>query len=63
LRADFYPRWIEEPVPADRIADFAAIRRATRVPIATGEHEYTRWGFLELLKADAIDVLQSDPDW
>ena len=61
--AEFYPRWIEEPVPADRIADFAAIRRATRVPVATGEHEYTRWGFLELLKADAIDVLQSDPDW
>ena len=61
--AEFYPSWIEEPVPADRIGDFAAIRRATRVPVATGEHEYTRWGFLELLKADAIDVLQSDPDW
>jgi L-rhamnonate dehydratase len=33
------------------------------VPIATGEHEYTRWGFLQLLQADAIDVLQADPDW
>jgi L-rhamnonate dehydratase len=61
--AEFQPRWIEEPVPPDRVGDFAAIRRATRVPVATGEHEYTRWGFLELLKADAVDVVQADPDW
>src|SRR6185437_11794042 len=43
--------------------DLAAIRRASRVPIATGEHEYTRWGFLQLLQADAVDVIQADPDW
>jgi L-rhamnonate dehydratase len=61
--AEFRPRWLEEPVPPDRIGDFAAIKRATRVPIATGEHEYTRWGFLQLLQAAAIDVIQADPDW
>jgi len=61
--AEYAPRWVEEPVPPDRIADFALIRRATRVPIATGEHEYTRWGFLQLLQAEAVDVLQADPDW
>lgn len=59
----YRPRWIEEAVPADRIGDFAAIRRTSRVPIATGEHEYTRWGFQQLLQADAIDVIQADPDW
>ena len=61
--AEYHPRWMEEPVPPDRIGDFAAIRRSTTVPIATGEHEYTRWGFLQLLQADAIDVIQADPDW
>jgi L-rhamnonate dehydratase len=61
--ADYQPRWLEEPVPPDRIGDFAAIKRATHIPIATGEHEYTRWGFLQLLQADAIDVIQADPDW
>ncbi len=61
--AEYRPRWVEEPVPPDRLGDFAAIRRATTVPIATGEHEYTRWGFLQLLQADAVDVLQADPDW
>ncbi len=60
---EFLPRWMEEPVPPDRVGDFAQIRRTTRIPIATGEHEYTRWGFLTLLQADAIDVIQADPDW
>lgn len=61
--AEFRPRWLEEPVPPDRIADFVAIKQSTNVPIATGEHEYTRWGFLQLLQANAVDVIQSDPDW
>lgn len=61
--AEFQPRWLEEPVPPDRLGDFAAIRRASRVPLATGEHEYTRWGFLQLLQAEAVDVIQADPDW
>jgi L-rhamnonate dehydratase len=61
--AEYHPRWVEEPVPADRINDLAAIRRGTRVPISTGEHEYTRWGFLQLLQAQAVDVIQADPDW
>jgi L-alanine-DL-glutamate epimerase-like enolase superfamily enzyme len=33
------------------------------VPIATGEHVYTRWQTKELLVNQAIDVLQNDPDW
>jgi L-alanine-DL-glutamate epimerase-like enolase superfamily enzyme len=61
--AEYQPRWLEEPVPPDRVGDLAVIRRGGRVPIATGEHEYTRWGFLQLLQAEAVDVLQADPDW
>jgi L-rhamnonate dehydratase len=60
---EYRPRWVEEPVPPDRVGDYVAIKRSSRVPIAAGEHEYTRWGFLQLLQADALDVLQSDPDW
>ncbi len=59
----FRPRWLEEAVPADRIAEFAQMRGSGRVPIATGEHEYTRWGFLQLLQTGGVDVLQADPDW
>ncbi len=60
---EYQPRWMEEPVPPDRLADFAEIRRQTKIPIATGEHEYTRWGFLTLLQTAGVDVIQADPDW
>jgi len=57
------PRWMEEPVPPERIGSFRRLREASRVPIATGEHVYTLWQTKELLTAEAVDVLQNDPDW
>jgi len=33
------------------------------VPLATGEHVYTRWQSKELLVSGAVDFLQNDPDW
>ncbi len=61
--AEYAPRWIEEPVLPDKIASCAEIRRCSPVPIATGEHEYTRWGIKQLLDAGASDVLQPDTYW
>ncbi|MFO7695700.1 MAG: enolase C-terminal domain-like protein, partial [Anaerolineae bacterium] len=61
--APYNPAWLEEPVPPDRIGAYAEIRRATGIPIAGGEHEYTRWGFKVLLDAEGVDVVQADPDW
>jgi L-alanine-DL-glutamate epimerase-like enolase superfamily enzyme len=61
--AEYRPRWIEEPALPDRIDSCAAIRRAIRIPVATGEHEYTRWGLKALMDAGAADVLQPDVLW
>ena len=61
--ADYDVRWIEEPVLADKIDACAEIRRRSKVPIATGEHEYTRWGLKQLMDARAADVLQPDIYW
>jgi L-alanine-DL-glutamate epimerase-like enolase superfamily enzyme len=61
--AEYDVRWIEEPVLADKIDACADIRRRSRVPIATGEHEYTRWGLKQLMDAGAADVLQPDIYW
>jgi L-alanine-DL-glutamate epimerase-like enolase superfamily enzyme len=60
---EFRPRWIEEPVLPDRIESYAAIRRAISIPVAGGEHEYTRWGLKMLMDAKAADVLQPDILW
>jgi len=61
--APYRPAWLEEPVPVDRKAGLKRIRERTGLPIATGEHIYTRWQALDLLEAEAVDVIQADPDW
>ena len=52
--------WFEEPVSADNLAGLAEVRRASDIPIATGENEQTRFGFRDLIVAGAVDILQPD---
>lgn len=61
--AEYRPRWLEEPLTPDGNHRLAEIRRATAIPLAAGEHEYTRWGFEQLVATGAVDVLQPDPEW
>ncbi|UCC69481.1 MAG: hypothetical protein JSV79_06130 [Armatimonadota bacterium] len=61
--ARFRPAWLEEPVPVDRTNALRTIRERTGIPIATGEHLYTRWQVRDLLEARCADVIQADPDW
>jgi L-rhamnonate dehydratase len=61
--AEVEPAWVEEPVPPERVDTLRRIRAAAPVPIATGEHVYTRWQVKALLEAGALDVVQTDPDW
>jgi L-alanine-DL-glutamate epimerase-like enolase superfamily enzyme len=64
LAAPYRPWWFEEPVLADRMAEYAELRRSVGgVAIAGGEHEYTRWGIRALLEAGAVDIMQADPTW
>ncbi len=59
----FAPRWIEEAFHPDKLESFAALRRATSVPVATGEHFYGRWEVQRFLRNEAITVVQADPEW
>ncbi|MFA9518031.1 mandelate racemase/muconate lactonizing enzyme family protein [Halopenitus sp. H-Gu1] len=52
--------WFEEPVSPDDHAGLAEVRRATPIPIATGEREFTRFDFLSLMEERAMDVVQPD---
>jgi L-rhamnonate dehydratase len=57
-------RWIEEALPPDDIDGSAElVRRIDSTVIATGEHEFTRWGFKELIARRACDVVQPDLAW
>ncbi len=50
----------EEPVFADDIPGLARFKRGTDIPLATGEHEYTKFGVRDLLINDAADIVQVD---
>ncbi len=53
-------RWVEELLLPDEIHLFAKLKQYTSIPLSGGEHEYTRFGFHDLLKADALDIFQFD---
>lgn len=59
----YRPRWIEEATQAEKIDSFAALRKATPIPIASGEHIQGRWEVYNYLKEGALSVVQCDPEW
>jgi L-alanine-DL-glutamate epimerase-like enolase superfamily enzyme len=52
--------WLEEPLPPDDHDAYRALKMRTKTPIATGEHEHTYDGFIDLIKSRAADYLQMD---
>ena len=56
----YNPRWVEELLLPDEIHNFAKLRRYTDIPLSGGEHEFTRYGFHDLLQAGALDIFQFD---
>jgi L-rhamnonate dehydratase len=60
LLEPFHLRWLEEPVIPDDIHGYAELKSYGRIPIAGGEHEFTLYGFRELLEAKALDYIQFD---
>jgi len=55
----YEPRWLEEPVIADDLHGYAELN-AGPIPISGGEHEYTLFGFRQLLDLKAVSVVQYD---
>jgi L-alanine-DL-glutamate epimerase-like enolase superfamily enzyme len=52
--------WLEEPVTADDKTGLAEVRRASSIPISTGESEFTRHDFREIAELRGADILQPD---
>lgn len=60
LLADLDLVWYEEPVLADDLAACAEVARAIPIPVATGENNYTRFEFRELIERGAARYLMPD---
>ncbi len=52
--------FIEEPVLTENEEAFVELRRHTVTPIATGERNYTRWGFKNIITGGGVDIIQPD---
>ena len=52
--------WYEEPVLADDLAACAEVARAIKIPVATGENNYSRFEFRELIERRAARYLMPD---
>lgn len=58
--APYRPYFIEEPVPPENIDAMAEVRKASPVPIATGERLVARFGFRDVLDKGACHIIQPD---
>jgi L-alanine-DL-glutamate epimerase-like enolase superfamily enzyme len=52
--------WYEEPVLADDLAACAEVAHAINIPVATGENNYTRFEFRDLIERRAARYLMPD---
>ena len=58
--APFDPMFYEEPLRPEHIPAWSRLREQMRVPLATGECLYGRFEFLDLIAAQAADIVQPD---
>ncbi|MCY3774712.1 MAG: mandelate racemase/muconate lactonizing enzyme family protein, partial [Candidatus Aminicenantes bacterium] len=52
--------WFEEPVAPDDYEGHARVAQASSIPVATGENEYTRYGFRDLIQHGSASILNAD---
>jgi D-arabinonate dehydratase len=54
---------LEEPVHPDDLDGSIELRASTLIPVASGENEFTRYGFRDLISRRAVDIVQADPNY
>jgi L-alanine-DL-glutamate epimerase-like enolase superfamily enzyme len=57
---EFDLTWFEEPLPAWDLDGLARVAAALDTPIASGETEYTRYGFRRMIELRSADILMPD---
>ncbi len=57
---EFGLTWFEEPLPAWDVEGLARVAAALDTPIASGETDYTRYGFRRMIELRSADILMPD---
>ena len=58
--APYHPFFVEEPCLPENIDALVSVVQKTKVPIATGERIFTKFGFSQLLEKAKVAVIQPD---
>jgi L-rhamnonate dehydratase len=59
-------KWMEEFLPPDNYSGYADVKAALRdtgILLTTAEHEYTVYGFRQLIESKCVDIVQPDISW
>ena len=54
------PLFVEEPTQIEDLGELALLRQKTKVPLATGERAFTKYGFTELCTRHLVNYVQPD---
>ena len=54
------PMWLEEPLRPENTAAMTKLADHVNIPLASGECNYTKYEFCEILAAQALDIIQPD---
>ncbi|MEK7408023.1 MAG: galactonate dehydratase [Acidobacteriota bacterium] len=56
----YYPFWLEEPIRPENVDAMRKLADHVNIPLASGECNYTKYEFRDLLAAQALDIIQPD---
>ena len=56
----YNPMWLEEPIRPENTAAMLKLAERVSIPLASGECNYTKHEFREILDAQCLDVIQPD---
>jgi galactonate dehydratase len=54
------PFFVEEPTQLEDLGELELLRQKTKVPLATGERSFTKWGFAEMCARHLVNYIQPD---
>jgi len=56
----FYPFWLEEPIRPENFDAMKKLADHVNIPLASGECNYTKYEFRDLINIQALDIVQPD---
>ena len=57
---EYYPFWLEEPIRCENVDAMKKLADHVNIPLASGEANYTKYEFRDLINAQALDIVQPD---